>query len=72
MTLRDYFAVRAMQNNYCKLPVVDREGEFGSPIEEEKYNIKADIGSAYWIADAMLASGDSLERRPVLKNIKIV
>lgn len=55
MTLRDYFAVRAMQAIITKLPVVDREGEFGSPIEDKtKYN--ADIAnSAYWIADAMLA-----------------
>lgn len=55
MTLRDYFAVRAMQAIITKLPVVDREGEFGSPIEDKaQYN--ADIAnSAYWIADAMLA-----------------
>ena len=55
MTLRDYFAAKAMQAIITKLPVVDREGEFGSPVEDKiKYN--ADIAnSAYWIADAMLA-----------------
>jgi len=54
MTLRDYFAAKAMQAIITKLPVVDREGEFGSPVEDKiKYN--ADIAnSAYWIADAML------------------
>mgnify|MGYP000918086892 FL=1 len=54
MTLRDYFAAKAMQAIITKLPVVDREGEFGAPVEDKiKYN--ADIAnSAYWIADAML------------------
>lgn len=55
MSLRDYFAAKAMQAIVAKLPVVDREGEFGKPVpDKNKYN--ADIAnSAYWIADAMIA-----------------
>ena len=35
MTLRDYFAAKAMQAIITKLPVVDREGEFGAPVEDK-------------------------------------
>ena len=54
MTLRDYFAAKAMQAIITKLPVVDRESEFGKPVVDKiKYN--ADIAeSAYWFADAMI------------------
>ena len=55
MTLRDYFAAKAMQAIITKPPVVDREGEFGGGPVEDKIKYNADIAnSAYWIADAML------------------
>jgi hypothetical protein len=54
MTLRDYFAAKAMQAIISKLPIVDMEAEFGKPINDKiKYNL--DIAdSAYKISDAML------------------
>ena len=55
MTLRDYFAAKAMQAIISKLPLVDQDGVLGNCVKDKKkYN--ADIAnSAYWIADAMIA-----------------
>ena len=54
MTLRDYFAAKALQAIITKMPIVDQEAEFGSPVNDKaKYNRDV-CGSAYCFADAML------------------
>jgi len=54
MSLRDYFAAKAMQAVITKLPIIDMEGQFGIVIDDKiKYN-KDIAESAYQIADAML------------------
>lgn len=58
MTLRDYFAAKAMQAIITKLPVVDQQGVHGQPVPD-KVQHNLDIAeSAYWIADAMIQARD--------------
>jgi hypothetical protein len=60
MTLRDYFAAKAMQAILTKLPIVDQDGEFGV-IVKDKIAYNNDIAnSAYSIADAMLDERNKL------------
>lgn len=56
MSLRDYFAAKAMQSIISKLPLVDREGEFSKNYNQEDIcKIHSDVSiSAYCYADAML------------------
>lgn len=57
MSVRDYFAARAMEALIAKLPLFDREGAHGIPgTREELHAIRQGIAeSAYSYADAMLA-----------------
>jgi hypothetical protein len=58
MTLRDYFAAKAMQALIAKIPLHDRLGEHGihTPEVEDIHGVRQDIAqSAYDYADAMLA-----------------
>ena len=57
MTLRDYFAAKAMQSYIAKIPLQDSEGIFGAKVERtDNTKLQQDIAeSAYWMADAMLA-----------------
>lgn len=58
MTLRDYFAAKAMQAIITKLPIVDQTGACGI-IVSDKVAYNNDIAdSAYQIADAMLKARD--------------
>lgn len=58
MSLRDYFAAKAMQAIVTKLPIVDQNSIYGDPVED-KVQHNLDIAqSAYWIADAMLSERD--------------
>lgn len=56
MTLRDYFAAKAMHSLIAKLPLQDRDGEFSKPYSQENINkVQQQIcESAYYYADAML------------------
>lgn len=57
MTLRDYFAAKAMQAIISKMPLFDSEGEFGKKsTKPENKKINSDVAeSAYYYADAMIA-----------------
>ena len=56
MTLRDYFAAKAMQAYISKIPLHDSEGILGVKTERsENTKLQKDIAeSAYWMADSML------------------
>ena len=58
MTLRDYFAAKAMQSYISKIPLQDSEGVLGAKVErKDNAKLQEDIAeSAYWMADAMLKS----------------
>ena len=56
MTLRDYFAAKALVGLLSKLPVIDQQGKMGVPVED-KIAYNRDLAeSCYWIADALLAA----------------
>ena len=58
MTLRDYFAARAMSSLIAKLPLHDRQGEHGvyMPKIEDIGSVRQDVAqSSYDYADAMIA-----------------
>lgn len=57
MPLRDYFAAKAMAALIMKMPLRDRQGEYGisTPTVEQIQQVRLDIAqSAYDYADAMM------------------
>jgi hypothetical protein len=58
MTLRDWFAGRALQGLIAKTPLIDREGVNGKQMTQHEINqLRDDFAeSAYFYADAMLAA----------------
>ena len=57
MTLRDYFAVKAMASLIAKLPLMDKEGEYSQKYSSGQIiEVRRGIAqSAYDYADAMIA-----------------
>ena len=57
MTLRDYFAAKALQAIITKMPAVDTQGDLGRKVKFEELDDtkKLFAFSAYKYADAMLA-----------------
>lgn len=58
MTLRDYFAAKAMAALIAKIPLHDRQGEHGihAPEVSEIHQVRLDVAqSAFDYADAMIA-----------------
>lgn len=58
MSLRDYFAAKAMAALIAKVPLHDRDKVHGIPSTQQEVNrVVADIcESSYWYADAMIAA----------------
>lgn len=57
MSLRDYFAAKALQALIAKMPLHDAEGEHGIQSTKDANGViyREIADSAYWYADAMLA-----------------
>lgn len=56
MSLRDYFAAKAMASLIAKFPLLDADGEYGGPTTREANGVLslALAESSYCFADAML------------------